>query len=288
MKNIIHSIKELPRRKKLQLITAVLLTAAVMVSLPVYAWFTNQKKAAEMYKIEYPNSLYINAAHREDRMYFDLDELDMEEYIKGDDGLPINYNPDTDGSPEYRTKTHRLYAFSVSGEGTTKFLLQLAHTNNNELTYKIYEAEQTGTKPDTGFENYDWVHYERHENGNTENTMTFSDDLAGTDAYYTFVVDGTDKKEVNGVNKNPDGTNPVLAKKDTGDKYYKDTYGTNTNVEAHAVPTYWQATVTLKRSDIDSNTKQFHKYYILEVSWDDTQENTKETDLIYLAVKRAS
>ena len=90
------------------------------------------------------------------------------------------------------------------------------------------------------------------------------------------------------MNKNPDGTNPVLAKKDTGDKYYKDTYGTNTNVEAHAVPTYWQATVTLKRSDIDSNTKKFHKYYILEVSWDDTQENTKETDLIYLAVKKAS
>ena len=36
-----------------------------------------------MYKIEYPNSLYINAAHREDRMYFDLDELDMEEQAVG-------------------------------------------------------------------------------------------------------------------------------------------------------------------------------------------------------------
>jgi len=200
-----------------------------------------------------------------------------------DDNRPINYNIDPEGIPEYREKDHRLYAFSVSGEGTTNFTLQLAHTNNNELTYKIYEATQTSAKPSTGFENFDYVHYERHmgSDDNSENPLTgFSDDLSVKDAYY---IKGS---EVQGENKNPDTSNPVLAKKDTSDKYYIKTYGENDNVQANAVPTYWQKNITLNRSDINSNTKQFCKYYILEVSWTASQKNSKETDMIYLAVKR--
>lgn len=288
MVKIIRRIKELSLKTKIQLITAIVLTICLIVAIPVYAWFNNQKKAAEMYKIEYPNSLYLNAAHREDRMYFDLDELDMEEYFMGPDNLPIDYtdyaaNPS--GVPTYREKTHRLYAFSVSGEGTTSFTLQLAHTNNNELKYEIYEASQVGVRP-SGFENFDWVHYERHTGveDNSENPFSFSDDLTGKDAYYTIGA------RVNGTIRNPavtSGEETVLAKKDTGDECYIKTYGEdNDNVEAHAVPTYWQARITLNRNDIDRNTKEFHKYYILRVYWDDSQENSKETDLIYLAVKR--
>ncbi len=283
MKEILKRIKKLSRRNKIQLVLAVVLTISLAVAIPVYSWFNNQKKAAEMYKIDYPNSLYLNAAHREDRMYFDLDELDVEEYYMGDDNKPINYG--TAENPVYHEKTQRLYAFSVSGEGTTGFTLQLAHTNNNELKYEIYEATQTETKPNTGFENVDWVHYERHMgNGdNTENPFTFSDDLTAKDAYYTMgsQVDGEDKNP-----DDPDDDDNILAKKDTSDPYYEKTYGdTNTNVEAHAVPTYWQANITLDRSDIDRN-KRFHKYYILKVSWESGKKNTKETDMIYLAVKK--
>lgn len=289
LKRIIKRIKELSLKAKIQLSAAVLLTISLAIAIPVYAWFNNQKKAAEMFKIEYPNSLYLNAAHREDRIYFDLDELDMDEYFMGDDNTPLNYG--TEAQPEYREKDHRLYAFSVSGEGTTSFTLQLAHTNNNELKYEIYEATQTPTKPETGYENFDWVHYERHIGDNSENPFTFLDDLgAAKDAYYIV------ESQINGQIKNPDDTNDVLAKKNTGDPYYIKTYGdTNDNVEVHAVPTYWQATIKLNKSDIDRNTKEFHKYYILKVSWkdnqenpDDNQENSKETDLIYLAVKRNS
>ena len=285
MKEMIKRIKELSLKTKIQLSAAILLTIFLAVAIPVYAWFNNQKKAAEMYKIKYPNSLYLNAAHREDRMYFDLDELDIEEYFLGENGLPINYNTEEGGKPEYRTKTHRLYAFSVSGEGTTRFTLQLAHTNNNELKYEIYEAEQTKDKPDTGFENFDWVHYERHIGDNSENPFTFADDLgAAKDAYYVL------GSKVNGEILNPADENDddnVLALKDNNDPYYIKTYGeTNDNVEDHAVPTYWQANITLSRNDIDRNTKEFHKYYILKVSWDEKQENSKETDMIYLAAKR--
>ena len=285
MKTVIKKIKDLSLKKKIQLTVAVLLTVCLLVAIPVFAWFNNQKKAAELYKIEYPNSLYLNAAHREDRIYFNLDELDLDEYVMGDDNKPVNYNQDPAGTPEYHEKTHKLYAFSVSGEGTTSFILQLSHTNNNMLEYEIYEATQTATKPNSGYENFDWVHYERHmgEGENSENPLVFSDDLSVKDAYYTL---GT---QLTGEFKNPDtnDVNNILAKKDVNDKYYKKTYGqTNTNVQNQAVPSYWQTNITLSRSDINPNTKQFHKYYILKVKWTAEQANTKETDLIYLAVKR--
>lgn len=115
-----NKIRELPFKKKIQFIAAAFLTASLMVALPVYAWFVNQKKAAEMYKIEYPNSLYLNAAHREDRMYFNLDELDMEEYFTGDDGLPINYSENGD-TPEYRRKTHSFICVLGIRRGNDKF-----------------------------------------------------------------------------------------------------------------------------------------------------------------------
>ena len=285
MNKIINNIKELSFKKKIQLIVAVLLTTALLVSIPVYAWFTNQKKAAELYKIEYPNSLYLNAAHREDRMYFNLDELNLDEYYLGEDNKPINYG--TAQNPIYRERTQRLYAFSVSGEGITNFTLQLAHTNNNELKYKIYEAVQSGTKPPSGDENFDYVHYERHmETGdNSENPLSFSDDLKKKDAYYTK----GDEVTLEFKNPDEDDEDGILAIRSTSDKYYKKTYGeTNDNVQVNAVPSYFQTNVSLSRSDIDRNSKQFHKYYILEVSWDDSQENTKETDMIYLSVRRTA
>ena len=284
MNKIINKIQELSYKKKVQLVVAVLLTVALGIAIPIYAWFANQKKAAELYKIEYPNSLYLNAAHREDRMYFNLDELNLDEYYMDDDNTPHNYG--TPEHPEYRERTSRLYAFSVSGEGITSFTLQLAHTNNNKLRYTVYEATETGTKPASGDENFDYVHYERHmgEGDNVENPLTFSDDLVGIkDAYYTK------GDQISLDFKNPDLTDSdgILALKNTTDKYYKKTYGeTNVNVQAHAVPSYWQTNIILSRTDIDPNSKQFCKYFILEVSWDDTQGNTKETDMIYLAVRR--
>ena len=81
MKKIVHKIKELTAAKKIRLAVALLLTAAMMVAVPTYAWFSQQQKAAEMYKVQYPNSLYINAAHREDQIFFDLDAVNAFEAI---------------------------------------------------------------------------------------------------------------------------------------------------------------------------------------------------------------
>ena len=100
---------------------------------------------------------------------------------------------------------------------------------------------------------------------------------------------------VTGNTLNPKEGTSVLADDSVDEKCYAKTYGDNSNVEAHAIPLYWQAQVTLNRNEIDRNTKQFRKFYILKVKWNETAEqqadrqgNTKETDLVYLAVKRIS
>ena len=51
MKDAINKIKMLSVHKKVQLLTAAILTISVFTAIPVYAWFSNQRKAAEMYKV---------------------------------------------------------------------------------------------------------------------------------------------------------------------------------------------------------------------------------------------
>ena len=137
MNNAIRRFLDLPIKRKIVVVTAVLLTIALSISIPVYAWFSKQRKAAEMFKVQYPNSLYINAAHREDRIYFNLDGIDVNNYLYNPDGTP---QKDEHGNALKVTKYR--YVFAVSGDNTEEFTLQMAHTNNNMFTYTIYPATQ--------------------------------------------------------------------------------------------------------------------------------------------------
>ncbi len=50
-----------------------------------------------MFKVKYPNALYINAAHREDRINFELDGIDVDNtYAERLDG---SLEIDTNGKP---------------------------------------------------------------------------------------------------------------------------------------------------------------------------------------------
>lgn len=294
MKQIIDKIKGLTTARKIQLCAACVLSIALLTALPVYAWFTNQRKAAEMYKIEYPNSLYINAAHREDRMYFKLDTIDVNEYAKDENGDTIYRNE----KPVFVKEKN--YIFTVSGSNAERFILQMAHTNNNLFNYTIYEAKQydylstnapAGTDSDkivpSGTADENVIEYKTNPSGYTENPLVFADDPVNKNSSETkYYVIGN---EANGEYKNnTDKDAPIasdnLAIKNGNNKYYSENYGTNTNVESHAVPSYWQGVLN---ADPDSN-KQFCKYYVLKVTWDPEVQavNTaKETDMIYFSVK---
>lgn len=285
MKNIIKRIMELSTPKKYQISIALVLSIALVVTIPVYAWFTNQKKAAEMYKVEYPNALYINAAHREDRIFFGLDGINVNEYQTDSNGDIVK-----DANDQPVKITNKRYIFSVSGANTNSFTLQMAHTNNNLFTYTVYAATQytsNEASSTAGGQSAVIIPYTQHKNSHNENTIQVIGDTyvdsADTDLYYLKgdSVQGEYK------NNKDDYSASKKAVNSTDNKYYSRTYGSNTNVQDHSVPSYWQGDVSVT---MDAN-KNFCSYFILEVTWDDTQQSaqtSKETDLIYFSVKRKS
>ena len=310
-KGLFAKFGKLPLKKKVQIIAAAVLTVSVITAIPVYAWFSSQKKAAEMYKVKHPDSLFINAAHREDQVNFDLGEINMLEVRHDYNGnwLDENGNIVADKS-DAATVTRMLYAFSVSGANCKSYTLQMAHTTNNMFTYKIYNAKQyyydKGTEANdgtngqpviksedivpAGTDDSNIYKYKLNANSNSENPIkvVFSDDVENVPAgvenvYYVF----GDSPEVSGTyinDKNSDvlGDKPGVTGYDP--RYYDANYEGNTNVDDNAVPLYWQA-VCSPTSDTSNN---FCDYYILEVTFK-TRPSTvlpKESDLVYFSVKR--
>lgn len=306
MKKIINKIRALSLSKKVQLGIAIVLTLAVIVSVPIYAWFTSQKKAAEMFKVKYPNSLYINAAHREDRIYFNLDGINTNSYLQDLDGEYIKQtNTTTDPISGETTSedvlipiNHKYYVFSVSGSNTSNFILQLAHTNNNKFTYKVYAAVQKDNEIDAKAEidNYNsltkteqmarLIKYKTHANSHSENTMQLDGDEyvddQESDLYYARSAIALSLNELNA-----DAVYSKQAEDDPTNQYYKETFGKvdpNTNVQVSSIPTYAQVNVP-----VEAANKDFCKYFILEVGWDSTEQlgqTSKETDMVYLSVMR--
>lgn len=306
IKSLFQKFMDMPLQRKIMLVSAVLLTAFVFTSIPVYAWFSSQKKAAEMYKVEYPNSLYINAAHREDQINFDLGEINMNEYRTNYLGEWL----DSTGQPTIKDNADKVvnkrYVFSVSGSNMQSYTLQLAHTTNNEFTYTIYEASQyyykQGTTAGSGIDSDDIVPstvdkedviaYKLNPDSHTENPLTvIGDDVIGgepegVDTVY-YVKGNTVSMTVKN-DSNSDGKGDIYTYEDgvittTLDKYFQKNYGTNTNIQANSVPLYSQAVCA---TSWDAN-KKFCNYYILEISWPHrTSAESKETDLVYLSVER--
>ncbi|WP_303803957.1 hypothetical protein [Ruminococcus flavefaciens] len=312
MNKIKDIIRAIPLRRRIEAITAVILTVAVFATVNSYAWFSNQKKAAEMFKIKYPDSLYINAAHREDQVNFNLGQISMDEYLVENGEFVI----DEETNQPIKV-TNKRYIFSISGSNTYEYILQLSHTNNNMFTYTIYEAEEymhpkgTSVTQENGYEagrivpastaDDNIITFSPSSSRHTENSLSLSADtyISNKSINTLYYVKGnaldldyknpsvvTNYVEVEEGVTSAVTTTGILANKDTSDDYYP--YGTNTNVEEHAVPSYKQADIVLDEDvDIDSN-KQFCKYYILEVTWRNRpiETKSKETDLVYISVER--
>lgn len=158
-------MKEKTRKtmQKIGIVAASLCTGTLAIGIVVYAWFNHEREIAKMQKVKAPDMLYLNAAHAEDAVYFKLSGVEYNTYWKTDTGAndEICYYKD--------------YVFSVSGEYVDKFTLQLAHTTNNEYTYKIYEANRSTSPPESGtganheaIYGKDYIRYEAQydENGN--------------------------------------------------------------------------------------------------------------------------
>lgn len=279
MKGLALKFNNLPLQKKAALILAAMLTLALCVMVPVFAWFYTQRKAAELYKVEFPNSLYLNAAQREDRMYFNMNAISP---YKTD---PVTGGLEHDEDGKLIPVNDQKYVFSVSGSNTSNYKIQLAHTNNNQFTYKIYHATQYSSQeaiPSGTYEN-DVVLYSMHQNSHTENDLQVSDDIYSEEGTKYYVKAS---EPLNGEYKNKETETPMKAK--TGDKFYEENYGELDNVQEDDVPSYWQSEAVT----VTPESGNFCDYYIIEVSWEKRLSETdrtfekKETDMVYITAYR--
>lgn len=129
-----------------------------------------------------------------------------------------------------------------SAEQGKRYYLQLAHTTNIGFTYSISKA-----LPDAGGDiTYLGKQYKKDES------------LPG--GYLNLDVD----------------------QKHATNTYHATTYGEYGKVQQAAEPLYWKSNVQETLPEKNTSGEFYVNYYILHISWDETVQNNKETDIIYL------
>ena len=131
MTSVLKRFRTLSKKKKVEVVAASVLTLILIVAIPIFAWFANQKKIAELAKIKAPDELYINAAHKEDIINLDMTSVDVtKKYTTTDNGVLTEHDI-----------TSQSFVFSVSGEWVNSYTLQIEHTTNNPFKYTICEGK---------------------------------------------------------------------------------------------------------------------------------------------------
>ena len=192
------------KRGKLQIFTAVMLCAIMILSLTANAWFAASRGLVAYAPISSPEALYIGAGHRDiaNDTFEDIRYL----YFNGIDA--------TDGKEYYD------YVFCVYGRCVSGYHLQLAYTTNNQFTYEIYVAKEE-TVNSAGS-----IAYTTH----TETPETF---------YYSIDTTVNSGNPIAGHYLNGVTVNGEFIADST---YHNQTYDSYNNVDKYAEPIYWQTT----------------------------------------------
>lgn len=299
---IAAKFKGLKKGKKIQFVTASVLTISLMVAIPTYAWFSFQREIARLERIKSPDVLFITAADREDKINIDMNNIDV--------------NAKWNTSPDETPATYKYFVFAVAGQYVTSYNLQLAHTKNNNYKYEIFEAYGTTTEP-SDVEEKDYVAYDRTKNIPTE-LSTIESKYGSADTYptiyysvkqdyyntdislnqgMTYTITPADQEhDVTAVTKSYNGQYlnfNIGSGTSEFDRLANSSYHTKTynydKVEPHSEPLYWQAT-RIPVETVGNDKNPFYHEYILKVSWDPTANLTelsryKDTDMVYITVK---
>ena len=284
MNKIFNRLKKLPSKKKTEVVIAISLTIVTLIAIPVYAWYSNQRKLADLERVDTPTKLFITAAH-DDIKYLTLTDIQ----VTGGD-------------------TKKYYVFCVSGKSASYYHLQLAYTTNNQFEYFIYPAKQVQSNAD-----YLASHTAHDEYGNESMTYYYAIDkeitvpasntpFTGDASYRIWSEDPNNNMTIRDeaittryINKD---ANSLIA----NDSKHNATYSyknydadgeSNVGAQLYSEPIYWQA-LRIKSGMDASNT--FENYYILEVNWEKAAaaagstglKDDKETDIIYIAAEATS
>lgn len=168
--------------------------------------------------------------------------------IGAGDAKPIQQlelsNIDVSGSQKYKDVVFCVY----STKPGLDYHLQLAHTTNIGFSYEIDKAS-IETEAANGSIFYLGDYYRK------------GDKLAG-------------------IYLNKETTNNYAT-----EAYHEKTYGEYNNVQVSAEPLYWKTTNQEKlpnEMQTPDENGNYVNYYILHITWDETVQNNKETDMIYI------
>lgn len=168
--------------------------------------------------------------------------------IGAGDAKPIQQlelsNIDVSGAQKYKDVVFCVY----STKPGLDYHLQLAHTTNIGFSYEIDKAS-IETEAANGSIFYLGDYYRK------------GDKLAG-------------------IYLNKETTNNYAT-----EAYHEKTYGAYNNVQVSAEPLYWKTTSQEKLPDemqTPDENGNYVNYYILHITWDETVQNNKETDMIYI------
>ena len=288
MTKVIKKFRELSTLTKIEIIVALILTIAMCVAIPVYAWFTNQKKIAELAKIKAPDELYINAAHKEDIINLDMTSVDVtKKYTTTDNGVLTEHDI-----------TSQSFVFSVSGEWVNSYTLQIEHTTNNPFKYTICEgeiyksiAEMKVKHSDCEDRNDDgslkYIEYRAtnvYDTAEMQKITNWGDDgltIETGQLYYIWIGDEVKNKnnQTGGyLNQKGSGTDNRYA----NDTYLEKSYESGTKYQKYAKPLFWQ----LKNIKASETKAPFYNTYVIKIDWTGVNNITdykKETDIFYIS-----
>lgn len=261
MNKAIEKFKKLTRIQQVEFVIASLLSLALLIALPVYAWFSYSNKVETLTKIKEPNLLDIKSGNADPIVNFDLRDVNIEDMKNG--------------------TTYRYVFCVITEDSNISYDLQLAHTTNIPFDYKIYKAKKLDSKPADGTE-----YAEYHRLGEENKKTYYSKD---------------DEVKLTALNEDSGSTATYgrkIADQDKSEEWYTKTYDDAADTpQAYAVPLYLKTASPFKH---EASNKDDPDYFILELTWngseDDTTdyaqwnkaENNKETDIIYITAGRSS
>ncbi|MBR6101714.1 MAG: hypothetical protein IKP95_04735 [Ruminococcus sp.] len=272
-------VRNLPVSKKIQMTIALMCTLAIVIGIPTFAWFSHQRKVAELQQVREPDLLYITSANAEDIKFFDLSSIKVKD---------SNNNPITE--PKY-------YPFGVAGKYVNHFTLQMAHTTNNPFIYKIYEGTAYTTyEAAESAAGANGVVVEYKLNGEWEtlesNGVVISaeptpiEKTAVQTSVYIVKGDELDSQKYGGGHYLNDTT--VNGRKVADNTYHTECYGDYSDLIINEEPLFWQCTGIPSVQSSAYVGHPFFKTFLLEISWTaadvtaDRIDNNKETDIVYL------
>ena len=267
---LFKDFKKLNKSKKIRLVAALLVTFAALVIMPVYAWFSHERKLAELQMIKSPDLLYITAANAEAVKNLDISGVNVEA-TKIVNGTEQNI-------------TSKLFPFCVAGEYVPDFTLQLAHTSNNPFKYEIFEGTVYTTEEAARATGKEYVEYNVTYNLNGINITGLNrDSISAGDILY-IVKDSS--LQTGSANNTKEFTGRYLNMSDNNrtatTKYLEECYGTYTTFTNYELPLYWQCSNIPSVPDPLNHGNTFFKTFIIEVSWNAGGiVNSKETDIVY-------